>query len=154
MKVLLDTNIVLDKLAARKPFDGNADSIFAKIARNEMSGFITAAGVTDIYYILRKKLPDCDCRIALRHLFGLLQVLSVSQDDCESAVESPLEDFEDALILTCAEKANMDFVITRDETFLKEKGTISPSDFLAVWEKYGRYGIASSEETGGRCPPV
>ncbi|MDR2137289.1 MAG: PIN domain-containing protein [Synergistaceae bacterium] len=130
MKILLDTNVVLDKLASRKPFDENADSIFAKIARNEISGFITAAEVTDIYYLLRKKLSDYNCRVALRHLFELLQVLSVSQDDCESAIESPLEDFEDALILTCAEKANIDFVITRDEAFLKEKGTISPSEFL------------------------
>ena len=117
MKVLLDTNIVLDKLASRKPFDENANVIFDRIARNEMSGFITATGVTDIYYILRKKLSNHDCRVALRQLFDLLQVLSVSQGDCECAVESPLEDFEDALILTCAQKANIDFIITRDEAF-------------------------------------
>ncbi|MDR3076216.1 MAG: PIN domain-containing protein [Synergistaceae bacterium] len=45
MKVLLDTNIVLDKLAAREPFINEADRIFALIGRNEITGYVTAAGI-------------------------------------------------------------------------------------------------------------
>ena len=130
MKVLLDTNIVLDILAVREPFKDDANRIFSLIGQDKLTGYITAAGVTDIYYILRKNLPDSDCRKALRHLFSVLHILSVTQADCEAAVVSPLEDFEDALIMICAEKANIDFIITRDEIFLTAEKAISPPDFL------------------------
>ena len=39
MKILLDTNVVLDKLAAREPFKDNADRIFNLIGRNELTGY-------------------------------------------------------------------------------------------------------------------
>ena len=135
MKVLLDTNIVLDKLAAREPFKDDVNRIFTLIGRNELTVYVTATGITDVYYILRKKLTDNDCRKALRHLFEALCVLAVTRYDCEAAFDSPLEDFEDALILACAEKANVDFIITRDEIFLKATKAISPSDFLIMWEE-------------------
>ena len=83
MNVLLDTNVVLDKLAARKPFNRDADQIFMLIAQNKISGYVTSAGITDIYYILRKNLPDMDCRNVLRRIFELLRILSVTRDDCE-----------------------------------------------------------------------
>ena len=135
MRILLDTNIVLDKLAAREPFKGDADRIFNLIGNNELTGYITVAGVTDIYYILRKKLSDIDCRNALRRLFDVLNILTVTRDDCEAALELPLEDFEHALIMASAEKVNVDFIITRDEVFLKAPRTMSPSNFLIMWEK-------------------
>jgi predicted nucleic acid-binding protein len=59
MKVLVDTNVVLDAIANREPFSNNAKKIINLILENKLEGFITANSTTDIYYIARKYLtPD------------------------------------------------------------------------------------------------
>jgi hypothetical protein len=82
------------------------------------------------YYILHRKLPDNTCREALRNLFSLFSAIPVTQRDCQSALDEPLEDFEDALMMVCGRKMSVDYVVTRDDLFLKTKGVISPLDFL------------------------
>ena len=47
-----------------------------------------------------------------------------------ASLGNKMEDFEDALIMVCAEKANIDFIITRDEIFLTAEKAVSPPDFL------------------------
>lgn len=55
-------------------------------------------------------------------------------DDCEKALELPMGDFEDALVVVCAEKANLNYIVTNDKGFLSSLdlsvSTISPADFL------------------------
>ncbi|MDR3279181.1 MAG: PIN domain-containing protein [Synergistaceae bacterium] len=129
---MLDTNVVLDAIAAREPFRKDTDAIFALIGKNILTGYVTASSVTDIYYVLRRKLSDDTCRKALWHLFDLFSAVPVFQEDCEEALGVPMEDFEDALIYVCARKSGVDYIVTRDEGFLKTNNAISPSDFLAL----------------------
>jgi putative PIN family toxin of toxin-antitoxin system len=129
---ILDTNVILDAIAAREPFKKDADAIFAFLGENKLTAYVTASSVTDIYYILHRKLPDEICRKALRNLFNLMSVVTVSQKDCEAALSSPVADFEDALVSACALKSSVDYIITRDEDFLKTPGTISPVDFVKL----------------------
>ena len=108
MTVLLDTNVILDVLALREPFRASAEAVFALIGTRKLTAYVTASSVTDIYYILRKKLPDEACRKALRDLFNLFSAVPVTQRDCLSALNDPIKDFEDALIMICARKTSVD----------------------------------------------
>jgi predicted nucleic acid-binding protein len=130
MRLLLDTNVILDALASREPFRASADAIFTLAGRRKLTAYVTASSITDIYYILRRKLSDETCRRALLSLFNIFFAVSVTQKDCLLALDEPIKDFEDALMMICARKMSVDYVVTRDETFLKVKGTISPLDFL------------------------
>jgi predicted nucleic acid-binding protein len=133
MKVLLDTNVILDVLASREPFLASAATIFALAGKKKFAAYVTASSVTDLYYILRRKLPNDVCREALRNLFNLCSAIPVTQRDCQSALDDPVDDFEDALMMVYGRKIGVDYVITRDEIFLKTKGTISPLDFLKIY---------------------
>jgi len=53
MKVLLDTNVVLDAIVNRKPFYHDAQKVIDLIHENKLEGYITANSVTDIYYIAK-----------------------------------------------------------------------------------------------------
>jgi len=55
MRVLIDTNVVLDFLLDRDPFGENAAKLFEKIDVGEVEGLIAATTVTNIYYIVRLK---------------------------------------------------------------------------------------------------
>ncbi|MCC5644381.1 PIN domain-containing protein [Nostoc sp. CHAB 5824] len=54
MRILIDTNVVLDCLQEREPFVEDAVKLFAKIDAGEIEGFIAATTITNIYYIVRK----------------------------------------------------------------------------------------------------
>jgi predicted nucleic acid-binding protein len=133
IKALIDTNVVLDALAGREPFRAEAEKIFILAAEEKFLGFVTANSITDIYYLVRKNASDATAREALRNLFQVFAVVDISGKDCENALESPIDDYEDALVVACAFKMGADHIITRDEFFLQAQpplSVITPSEFL------------------------
>jgi len=135
IKALIDTNVVLDALAARKPFHAEAESIFLLTAQEKCQGFITANSLTDIYYLVRKNASESLAREALRNLLQLFSVVDICALDCENALESPLDDYEDALVAVCASKIGSEYIITRDENFLQSHLPVpvtTPADFLQI----------------------
>ena len=130
IKILLDTNVVVDNLALREPFAKDAKTIFTMIAKKSIIGYVNTSSITDIYYIIRKTFNDTDSREKIRTILNLLQTIEVTKSDCFTALDSPLSDFEDALVAVCANKEDLDYIVTRDIEFLKLEKAISPGDFL------------------------
>lgn len=54
MKVLIDTNIVLDLLLEREPFVEAAIARFELVEAGQVQGYIAATTITNVFYILRK----------------------------------------------------------------------------------------------------
>ena len=125
MKIVVDTNILLDAIAERKPFDEDAKKIMQLIVEEKVEGFITANSITDIYYIARKALSDAKAREAIHHILNLFSIIDVSGKDCEAALSFPLNDYEDALIVICGKKVKADYILTRDENFLKSSDALN-----------------------------
>ena len=135
MKVLVDTNIIIDALASRKPFSDDAEKIFLLAANEEIEAFISASSITDIYYILRKYSSEDVTRGYVLSLFQIFKVLSVSESECLNALESKIPDYEDGLQEVCASSESLNYILTRDETFLKYSSlAISPAKFFIKLE--------------------
>jgi len=136
MKVLLDTNVVLDAIANREPFHLDAQNVINLILDNKLEGYITANSITDIYYIGKKHLNQNDLRNAMRSLFAVFSIIDVMGADCHKALDFPLDDYEDALLVVCSNKTAMDYIITRDKELLQKAKSsvpvISPADFIQV----------------------
>jgi predicted nucleic acid-binding protein len=135
IKALIDTNVVLDALAAREPFRADAERIFMMAAEEKFQGFVTASSITDIYYLVRKNTSEAVAREALRNLLRVFAVVDISGKDCENALESAIDDYEDALAAVCASKIDADCIITRDEDFLRKQPSIpvvAPAEFLKI----------------------
>ena len=132
MKLLVDTNIIIDALASRKPFAADAEKIFLLAAKEEIEAYIGASSITDIYYILRKYSSEEVSRSSLLRLCQIFRVLPVSASECVSALDSTIPDYEDALQEVCARASHLDCILTRDETFLKYSPlAVSPATFFA-----------------------
>jgi len=136
MKVLIDTNIILDVFLSREPNIQAAEKIFEMVYNEEIEGFTTASSITDIYYITAKRLGDKPTREALHNLFNLLGIISVDGGDCAGALNIPIPDFEDALVIVCADKIDINYIITNDQGFLSVDSelasVIAADDFLAL----------------------
>jgi predicted nucleic acid-binding protein len=133
MTVLLDTNIIMDALQERSPFDIEAKEILLRSQNEEMTCLLTANATTDIFYLYSKARGLRSARSALEFLLAHYSVVSVTHEDCINAMSFSIDDYEDALVAVCAQKANADYIITRDNKFLHTVSSvqaITPSDFL------------------------
>ena len=130
INALIDTNVIIDSLAARKPFNEESDVIFDLIKAGEINGFISASSVTDIYYLLNKAIGADLCSKAMENLLDAFEVISVTKVECLKALKSEIKDFGDALIAECADKADLKYIVTRDNKFLNYSKTITPSKLL------------------------
>jgi len=124
MTVLLDTNIIMDALQERHPFDAAAKEILLRSERGEIKCCFTANAATDIFYVYTKARDLSSARNALNYLFANYSVISVSHEDCINALSLPMDDFEDALVVTCAKREEMEYIVTRDDKFLCSKSSV------------------------------
>jgi len=123
MKIVVENNIVLDALLGRYPYNEPAEKILIACAETHR-GYLTANSLTDIFYILRKFMDVQSAKAAIIRLIGLFQIISINEEDCINAIELPIDDFEDALVLTCSKKAEADYIVTRDVNFLSVKSNV------------------------------
>jgi predicted nucleic acid-binding protein len=133
MKALIDTNVILDAIMGRAPYHTAAEAIILLAAAEKIQACITASGITDIYYILRKHMGDGEqAKQAVRKLMAIVAVLDVTGADCEKALELSLPDYEDALKAQCAKRNKVDCIITRDKRHFEHSPVraVMPDDFL------------------------
>lgn len=134
MKVLLDTNIIMDALQERQPFDVEAKEILKRAQDGDITVMFTVNAVADIFYLYSKTRDMKSARIALEFLLKQYEAVEVTPDDCLNAVKHSNEDFGDALVSICAARVQADWIVTRDEGFQKADSVvkvISPITFLS-----------------------
>ena len=136
MTVLLDTNIIMDALQERSPFDIEAKAILKRAqGSKEFTCLFTANAAEDIFYLYSKARDLKSARAVLYFMLDNYTVVSVTHEDCKAAMSLSIADFEDALVAVCAKKAGADYIITRDDEFLKAAlpvKLITPKEFAAM----------------------
>ncbi len=135
MRILVDTNIILDVLLKREAFYQSGKSVLELTEYAEFDEYVSASAVTDIYYIVRRTLKDAAAaRKALKHLFEVVNVAGVSAQDIQRALDMPWDDFEDAVQYSAALSAKLDAVITRDKNGYRSAQipVYHPEEFLTL----------------------
>lgn len=120
IRVLVDTNVIIDALASREPFRADAEAILLLAAEDKIAGFVTGSSITDIYYLIRRTLSHDQALDALQMLIQTLDIVSVGEDECVEAMQTGMRDFEDAVVAVCADRVRADFIVSRDEEFARE----------------------------------
>ena len=121
MRLLIDTNVILDVLLKRRPFFCDAAGVLKLAAQQGISEFVSASAVTDIYYIIRKMFQSKEtARDLLRKLLTVVSIAAVSEREILEALESDWNDFEDSVQYAVAKLSNMDVIITRNKGDYKE----------------------------------
>ena len=115
MNALIDTCIIIDALQSREPFSKDAETIFLSVANRRCVGFLTANSVTDIYFLMHKALHSAaETRKALGILFSLFDIIDTCGIDCRKALTSGVSDYEDAVMIETAARAEIDCIVTRN----------------------------------------
>jgi predicted nucleic acid-binding protein len=137
MRLFLDTNVVLDVLADRKPYANDAAIVLSVIESGEAEGFIAAHTATTLFYLLERDLGLRRAKSALTDLLKLVEVVAVDHDRLLHAMAMNWEDFEDAVQAACAAKAEVDYFVTRNPSDFSDSDLeiISPAELVATLVK-------------------
>ena len=120
MVIVIDTNIILDALLKREPFDLCAYEILKSCDRGQIKAYIASFAVSDIYYFTTRLKSHDDTISALKSLFNLVDIVSITKNDIKKAMLSKnFKDLEDALQFQSAMKVKADYIVTRDKEFQK-----------------------------------
>ena len=114
MRVLVDTNVVLDVLLDRKPFAEAATQVFALVEESKIEGFLCATTVTTIDYLLAQALVPTKARETLHRLLNLFEIAPVNRPVLEQALHSDISDFEDAVLEQAGRLVGADVIVTRN----------------------------------------
>lgn len=136
MRVLFDTNVVLDVLLKRRPHASVAIRLFDHVAEGTLDGLLGATTVTTIHYLARKAVGHRKAADHVGTLLQLFEVAAVTRPVLEGALASKFADFEDAVLHEAARHAGAEGIVTRDPAGFAA-ATVSvytPAELLAVVE--------------------
>ncbi|MCM1122782.1 MAG: PIN domain-containing protein [Eubacterium sp.] len=112
MKLLIDTNVILDMVLKRSGCDVSME-LFRKVKETGTGAYITASSVTDIFYIIRKETHDIRrTYVIMDNIFRLAGILSVTEQDIREAFRKKWKDFEDCVQYITGKNNRMDYIIT------------------------------------------
>jgi predicted nucleic acid-binding protein len=140
VKILFDTNIVLDVLLNRAPFVKNASTLVSYVELGALQGCLSATTITTLDYLISKTYNRKHSRASIEKLLTIFDLASVDGKVIELALHSELNDFEDAVQVYSGVCSNVDGIVTRN-----------PKDFkgaeLPIYEPHELITICNSLKT-------
>ncbi|MBD2104323.1 type II toxin-antitoxin system VapC family toxin [Leptolyngbya sp. FACHB-261] len=115
MRILLDTNIVIDLALQRQPYVEESDQIFSLIEQGLIEGYVSASTLSDLYYIIRKQQGHGWTLKFLKRLTSICSIATVDQAIIAMALNIDFRDFEDAIQYSCAVLNQLDAIVTRNQ---------------------------------------
>lgn len=136
MRVIVDTNVVLDVLLARRPFVESASRVFALVEQSRIEASLCATTVTTVDYLLTQSLSRDEGRQALRGLLELFEIAPVNRSVIEKALRSKIEDFEDAVLEQAGCLVGAEAIITRNTKDFRKSSikALDPTELLLALE--------------------
>jgi predicted nucleic acid-binding protein len=149
MRVLLDTNVILDAMLKRAPWFKDADDILRAASLGQAECVAATLSLATSFYIGRKVVGKASARIGVRHYLSALEIISIDKQTLLDADAMPGPDFEDNILIAAAMAAAVDAIITRNVADFAH----SP---IPVWEPaelLRRLAAGGSADTGASITP-
>lgn len=134
MRILVDTNVLLDVLCNRKEFVGMSAKVWKCCETKIAEGHISALSVPNIVYILRKELDAKKTKEIIDRIGLIFTIDDLKADDIKKAAALEYSDFEDTLQIICAERIKADYIVTRNINDFSDSSipAVSPRDFITI----------------------
>ena len=134
MKILFDTNTVLDFLIDRAPFSDEAGILFTHVEKGLLSGWLCATTITTVHYLVTKVSGNKKAAESISKILALFEIAPVNRVVLDSAIQLGFKDFEDAVLHESAFHVGVQGIVTRDNSgFKKAKIRIyAPSELVNI----------------------
>lgn len=132
MRVLLDTDVVLDLMLDRQPFAQAAFELWTVCEQGRVDGYVSVITPVNVFYFARKQKGIEAARQIIAEVLSVMRVCAANYNVLQAAHGLPFTDFEDAVQHTSATASQLDAIITRN-TGDYANATLpvfTPADFL------------------------
>ena len=132
LRVLLDTNVLLDLALRREPWLTEAQTMWDARDAHQIICYVPASSLTDLYYISRKQIGNTQARDVLHYCLANFEICAVNRLIVEFALTLPGNDVEDNVIISCALNEALDLIVTRNVSDFKHSPiqAVKPPDVL------------------------
>jgi len=118
--IFLDTNVLIDFFANRKPFSIEAARLFNYSFIKKIKIYISAVSYNNMYYIIRQSCSHSETIKMLTELNEWTDIVDVTKEVINKSLKSDFKDFEDVIQYNCAKSLNkIDFFVTRNSKDFK-----------------------------------
>lgn len=115
MKILVDTNIVLDLLSRREPFFEEAAALFSLADKKKLQLSVSSLTIANTNYILLRQMDSNKAKLVLRKMRLILRVLPLDDKIVNLALnDDTFSDFEDALEYFTAIENQQEVIVRRN----------------------------------------
>jgi predicted nucleic acid-binding protein len=135
MKICFDSNVAIDILGESPDFFPSY-IVYDVVTIRDFEALIPMFTTTDIAYILRRRyLNSQDTKAAIKHLLEMFDIMDGHPQDCIKAINSDMDDYEDALIAFAAERNGVDFIVTRNKKDFRHSPVpaLTPEEFVDIY---------------------
>ena len=134
MRILVDTNVLLDVLCNRKEFVGMSAKVWKCCETKLADGHISALSVPNIVYILRKELDARKTKEIIDRIALIFTIDDLRAEDLKKAAALEYSDYEDTLQMICAERIKADHIVTRNVKDFSCSGVpaVTPAELISL----------------------
>lgn len=138
MKVLVDTNVVLDIALNRKPFVEDAALLWRLAEQGEITACLSNTSITDIFYIINKHAGQGKARGFIADILDTFSLADIDEEGFREALGSDMADFEDAVQYVICERNGCDALVTRNKVDFGDRANVlEPAELI---ERIGNSG--------------
>ncbi|MBE6028682.1 MAG: PIN domain-containing protein [Clostridiales bacterium] len=133
MRILIDTNVILDVLFEREPFAADSITVLHMCEDGVAEAVVSAKTVSDVYDFLKTSLQNEEkSHSIMRKLMGIATICSLDVQQLETALDMNNDDFGDALQAACAKAEGCKLIISRDKKHFQGTGVkcLTPEEFV------------------------
>ena len=133
MKVVLDTNVILDVWLARDPFLIDSARVLSAAEKREITGVLCPTTITTLHYIVKKHRGENKARDLVSAIMKICSVGVFRKLEIQNALDSKISDFEDAVVESVALKAEADVIVTRNLSDFKKSRVVAIEPSKLKW---------------------
>lgn len=131
MKVLIDTNVVLDIALNRKPFVEHAALLWRLAEQGEITACLSNTSITDIFYIVNKHAGQEKARAFIADILDTFTLADIDEEGFREALNSDMADFEDAVQYVICMQNGCDALATRNKAdFGDRPNVLDPAELI------------------------
>lgn len=135
MKLLCDTNVLLDVALHREPYFSASSLALSYCEDESVDGLVSDTTLTDFFYIIHHAVHDNEITYqALEAVLEIFRVISPDEEDVDSAIKKRHRDFEDCILAMVAEREHCEFVLTRNPKDFEGHSfkAVTPREFVEM----------------------
>lgn len=135
MRILIDTNIIVDYILKRENFFECAEKIISFCTDGRVMGAVSSQSIADTFYILRKDFSPAERKSLLLIICQIFHVEAVDEVKILFALaDETFSDFEDCLQVQCAKSFRADYIVTRNvkDFAAGEIPAVTPEEFCKI----------------------